>query len=397
MKYRSIIRDGSCSLILLFFVVCSFAQTKASLEKRRLQIIEQIDRADAMLKKNSKAQKRTLSDLKILDKKIRNRSDLLKTLQQELAHSNVELEKNSVRNNQLNERLQILREKYNKLLNSAYRHHLSYNKWAFILNANSINDSFLRWRYIKQYKALCNASFRLLEQSKQELAVSNQSLNAAIEERKLLIEQQQNQNDLILQEKQEKAEMLESLQSDQSTLKEQLAVQKRKRARLNQAIEAAIFKAFGREDLSSTESYTAKPTSTSAFQRGRLAWPVDNGEVIVGFGKQRHASLRDIMIESNGIDIRVDMGSAAYVVYPGKVVGISKVQGFQNIVIIQHNDYYSVYSKLEKVYLSPGQEVRQGDRIGMIYLDEAGSTVLHFEIWKGKKKLNPSNWLKSKI
>jgi len=60
------------------------------------------------------------------------------------------------------------------------------------------------------------------------------------------------------------------------------------------------------------------------------------------------------------------------------------------MIIIDHSDYYTVYSKLTSARVQKGNSLLVGDVIG-----ELGSTGdLHFEIWKGKTKLDPQDWLK---
>ena len=76
----------------------------------------------------------------------------------------------------------------------------------------------------------------------------------------------------------------------------------------------------------------------------------------------------------------------------GTVIGITTIPGYDNMVIVQHGKYYSVYSKLVEVNISKGQKVKAGERIGQ--LKNKRSAELHFEFWEGKKKLNPELWLK---
>jgi len=210
------------------------------------------------------------------------------------------------------------------------------------------------------------------------------------------LDQQSQQVNLLESEQKQMDGILEELQSNEKTLNSQLAQQKKKRESLNLAIENAIVAVLKGEEIPETTN-NSSTVSNLKDQQGELDWPVDNGKVVSGFGKQRHPNLKDIMIENNGIDIQTNIGSAAYCIFDGEVVGINKIPGYQNIVLVKHQNYYTVYSKLEKVYVAKGDRLIKGDRLGLIYLDEQGITTLHFEIWEGKSKKNPSSWLKSKI
>jgi septal ring factor EnvC (AmiA/AmiB activator) len=62
-------------------------------------------------------------------------------------------------------------------------------------------------------------------------------------------------------------------------------------------------------------------------------------------------------------------------------------------VIVNHGEYYTVYSKLKDVSVSQGQTVALKQIIGSIAEDEDGATEIHFEIWLNQDKQNPELWL----
>jgi murein hydrolase activator len=70
-------------------------------------------------------------------------------------------------------------------------------------------------------------------------------------------------------------------------------------------------------------------------------------------------------------------------------VGVQFIPGYQNMVIVQHGAYYTVYSNLESLSVSKGDEVAAGQAIGKL-----GSDDLHFEVWREKQRLNPAGWLR---
>jgi len=76
---------------------------------------------------------------------------------------------------------------------------------------------------------------------------------------------------------------------------------------------------------------------------------------------------------------------------------VSKVMSFpnlNNVVIVRHGEYLTVYSNLDVVNVKEGQEVTTRQAIGKVhYNTEEQKTELHFEIWKGKMIQNPENWL----
>jgi septal ring factor EnvC (AmiA/AmiB activator) len=55
--------------------------------------------------------------------------------------------------------------------------------------------------------------------------------------------------------------------------------------------------------------------SNFAENRGRMSFPVSSGTVIERFGKQPHPVFKNIIIENNGVKIKVPAGSKARCVF----------------------------------------------------------------------------------
>ncbi|OPZ81768.1 MAG: Murein hydrolase activator EnvC precursor [bacterium ADurb.Bin431] len=79
----------------------------------------------------------------------------------------------------------------------------------------------------------------------------------------------------------------------------------------------------------------------------------------------------------------------------GQVQTITWQRGSGNIVIVSHGEgFYTVYTHLEEIRVSQDDPVRQGQVIGTV--GESGSIngpVLHFQIWKNTRNLDPEEWL----
>ncbi len=101
---------------------------------------------------------------------------------------------------------------------------------------------------------------------------------------------------------------------------------------------------------------------------------------------------------NNGIDITTDTDAPVRALFKGTVAGKVFVPGYQNMLIIQHGEYYSVYSRLKRVDVRKGEEVRTGQQIGLVSTlpEDQQTSQVHLEIWKGKSKLDPLSWLISR-
>jgi murein DD-endopeptidase MepM/ murein hydrolase activator NlpD len=63
--------------------------------------------------------------------------------------------------------------------------------------------------------------------------------------------------------------------------------------------------------------------------------------------------------------------------------------------MLKHGEYYSAYSNLESVSVKRGDKLKSGAQLGIVGKDSnTGSYLLHFEIWEGKNKEDPEDWLK---
>jgi murein DD-endopeptidase MepM/ murein hydrolase activator NlpD len=65
-------------------------------------------------------------------------------------------------------------------------------------------------------------------------------------------------------------------------------------------------------------------------------------------------------------------------------------------LILNHRDgFRTVYAHLADISVSEGESVKEGSRIGKSGESIVGS-ILHFEIYKDREKLDPEQWLKQK-
>lgn len=138
----------------------------------------------------------------------------------------------------------------------------------------------------------------------------------------------------------------------------------------------------------------AKLASSFGALKGRMPLPVPSGFISDRFGVHQHPLLKGVMINNNGVDIQTNAGAAVHAVYDGEVKTVVNVPGINMMVAIQHGEYFTVYSKLANVSVSPGQKVRTGQRIGSVASDEDGTAEINFQVWRNTVKQNPESWLR---
>lgn len=95
-----------------------------------------------------------------------------------------------------------------------------------------------------------------------------------------------------------------------------------------------------------------------------------------------------------GIDIAANTGTVIISAMEGKVVLVSSQGDYGNHIKIQKDDVITLYAHCSKIYVSEGQEIKQGEQIA-----EVGATGnvtgphLHFEVRKGANLVNPDDLL----
>lgn len=149
----------------------------------------------------------------------------------------------------------------------------------------------------------------------------------------------------------------------------------------------------------SANKQAAAATGISGFEKmkGALPKPVAGSFKITSpFGRHALPELPDVMYDNPGIDAEVAAGATAQAVYGGKVSGVYMIPGYSTVVIVNHGNYYTVYGNIQSASVKVGDSVSQGQGLGKLAAaeDSPGHSMIHFEVWHNREKLNPSAWIR---
>ena len=112
------------------------------------------------------------------------------------------------------------------------------------------------------------------------------------------------------------------------------------------------------------------------------------------YGKQKHSVFKTVETFNNGVDIATEKNTVIRTVFDGTVSRIFFIKGEGKAVLINHGEYFTVYSGLKEVVVKGADKLLSKEKIGTVLThEEENKTELHFEIWKGKEKRDPSKWL----
>lgn len=99
---------------------------------------------------------------------------------------------------------------------------------------------------------------------------------------------------------------------------------------------------------------------------------------------------------NKGINIAGSMGEPIQASASGKVVYSGNgLRGYGNLIIIKHNNLYlSAYAHCRRVFVRDGDWVRQGQKIAEMGNTGSDKTMLHFEIRRAGKPIDPMTLLR---
>ena len=383
------------------------AQSRKELEDKRLKLIQEINQTNQKLQETQKNKAATLERYIALRSQVKKRQQLVATMQEEIADADTAIIRSESVMEALNDDIRRLRNEYAQMLRTAWRIRLQQSHLAFILSAKSLNQALQRRQYVRQYERYRRRQAKLIEETQLMLSNKISQLEKRKTEQQSLIVSVEEQAELLRGEMLNKDKALQSLKADENRLVKDLERREKERERFSSAIEQIIRNEMAqkRKDARTAppprkitspakaneeRSDTPAPDNSGfGARKGSLSWPVGGGRISRAFGPQPHPTLRGVTVPNNGVDISAPAGSAVSSVHIGKVVGVQFIPGYQNMVIVQHGAYYTVYSNLESLSVSKGDEVAAGQAIGKL-----GSDDLHFEVWREKQRLNPAGWLR---
>jgi lipoprotein NlpD len=128
----------------------------------------------------------------------------------------------------------------------------------------------------------------------------------------------------------------------------------------------------------------SSPSPVSKWQ-----WPA-SGDVISRFDPDK--------LNAKGINIHGRLGEAVRAAAGGRVVYSGNgLQGYGELIIIKHNDHYlSAYAHNRRRLVKQGDVVSAGDEIATMGHGNDGKALLHFEIRRDGKPVDPLHYLPSR-
>lgn len=448
----NVLRFLLCTLLIIISGQV-FAQSSASLKKKKQAINNEIAELKRTRSKIDRSKKLSLAQINILDEQIKLREEKIETINSEIRLLSNKIYDNTTEVKSLQSQLSKLKSEYAKMVQFAYRNQGSYNKLMFIFASSNFNQAYKRLKYLQQFSDSRRRKAVYIENTKEDLTHKITELDKNKKEKSSLLEDEIHEKLDLGEDKEDQSKVLSSLNLQDQKLQQQLDAKQKQAKAINNAIQSAVRKEIlaeqrraieaarkaaakakmielarrraealkrtrelaanrraptskiertvpeHREDeakpmakgsaILSSNPVTAKLSSDFLSNRGSLPKPVQ-GVVTQSFGSHTY---KNVTVENTGINIKTADGASVYAIFNGQVVNVVYLINSYTI-IIRHGEYFSIYSKLRNATVSAGEKVTTRQLIGTVATDRSeGSTELQFQIWKGANPVNPSSWI----
>ena len=395
--------------LILALCVCLPAQGQKTsmkkLESQRAQLEKDIALLNRQLAQNSKSSSEAMSNLSLVRNKIRAREKLIAGCDQTLRILGDSIRVCQQEMDRLQARYDTLSLYYGRLIRGTYKNRDSRLWYMYVLSSESLGQGLRRFGYLRGLSAQMSDQALKIRETNAQLEVERERLSALRDEANEMRRKVVQERSSLQSEEAESNRLVNQLNKDRKKYQQQLQEKNRQKEALNRKIadliraeqEAASGKGKNKGGKSggkttSTEIDT-KLSNEFASNKGRLPWPVE-GAIVERFGKHKHPVYQNVDLpQNNGVTLVVKRGAQAKAVFNGKVTQIVVLPGYNQCVLVNHGEYFTLYSKLKSVAVKVGQKVTTGQVVGTVDTI-GGEDQFHFELWKGSTPQNPENWLR---
>jgi septal ring factor EnvC (AmiA/AmiB activator) len=388
----------SILLLLLMVVSALHAQSKEDLQQQKQKAFDDIKMTRELMEKTTKKRVGSVQQLRLLQKGINSRAELISALESEVKIVNREIEFTKDEIKKLEAENELNKQEYARLIYYAYRNHSSYEKLMYILAGSTISQSYQRYKYLKYISEYRIEKAHQIEQLMVELDLKRENLLVLRSEKLDVMEEKDLEQEKLIGQRGRQSKMVKDLSRQESGLRKQI----KEKERIARELEAEIRKIIEEEarKVSADNIYAALTPEQELVgndfrkNKGKLPWPVDKGIITTGFGDNEFPGLVGTSVKNNGIDINSAPGTKVRAVFDGEVTKVFAINGANYTVLIRHGQFLTVYQNLVNVRVKSGDKVLTKESLGDAFTDQTHKvSMVHFEVWQERNILNPEAWL----
>ncbi len=390
---------GRRILLIILTLACSLSvfgqKTKSQLQKEKRQSVERIKEVEKILQETSAKKKNTLGELNALNQRIVEQKNLITSIRNEIGLLNGEIRENNGIIAVLDEDLRKLKEEYAAMLFAAQKASNSTTRLTFLFSSDSFDQLVMRLRYMEQYGEARKLQAELISQVQAELGNQVKQIETKREEKNKLLSDSEHENANLASLRRKHSSLVKALEKEDQQLRRDLDETRKALTVLDRKINDIIKEEMEREALALKSNKSVSVALSSSFEenKNKLPWPVSTGFISQRFGRQNHPVLKGIVLQNDGVNIQTKQNEKVKCVFNGEVRSVAFIPTFGRTVIINHGEYYSVYTGLKEVYVKSGQKVTTNQEIGQVISNNEGISELRFQILKKFTPLDPQAWL----
>tara|TARA_B100000941_G_C28486824_1_gene545500 strand:+ start:440 stop:1624 length:1185 start_codon:yes stop_codon:yes gene_type:complete len=388
------------NLLFLFFIYAgsylNSQDSREDLEREREINIKKIEEAEKILFESEKTKTVSIGKLRVINKQIINRQSLINSLRSDIVTQNQKIKSLVKIISSLNNDIKILLNEYSDMIYNSYKSRSSLTKLSYIFSSDNYNQMFRRLNYLFQYSSFRQNQVREIKEVRDNLKEEESSLLKVRINKDYLLRNELSESNKLQNLKGKQKKIISDLNKKQKQIRKEIENRREALAKLDLLIREIISKES--EKSKSKDEILDFEKVSSEFESliGRHKWPVKSGFISNKFGEHAHPIIKSIKIKNDGIDIQTNQSSKVFPIFYGEVSTIAFIPGMNNVVILNHGNYFTLYAKLKNLKIEKGQILNVNDVIGDLVTNSDGITELQFQIWKNNVKLNPENWIMKK-
>lgn len=385
-------------VVLLSVSMAASAQDTRAQEEKKARLEREIAIIDKQLAQNASQSSSMLTDLSLIRKKISNRKALVSESDRVIRQYSDSIYLAQKEINRLQARVDTLTVHYSKLVLSAYKNRDSRIWYMYMFASDNLGQAFRRFGYFRNLSTQMKNEAKSIRTMQDELALKQERLALLKKDAEAVKAERQKELDNLRKDENKADSVVKKLQKDRKKYQSQLASKKKEINALNREIERLIANAMNKDGQKTGSKKPKAPVDMKldaefSKNKGKLPWPAD-GPVVSRFGKHYHPVYKNLELPpNNGVDIALAKGEHVKAVFDGVVSQVLVMPGYNQCVLVQHGNYFTLYCKMKNIAVKAGDKVKTGQLIGDIDTIN-GQTQLHFEVWKGKDPQNPETWLR---
>ena len=385
-------------VVLLSVSMAASAQDTRAQEEKKARLEREIAIIDKQLAENASQSSSMLTDLSLIRKKISNRKALVSESDRVIRQYSDSIYLAQKEINRLQARVDTLTAHYSKLVLSAYKNRDSRIWYMYMFASDNLGQAFRRFGYFRNLSTQMKNEAKSIRAMQDELALKQERLALLKKDAEAVRAERKKELDNLKKDESKADNVVKKLQKDRKKYQSQLASKKKEIDALNREIARLIANAMNKDGQKSSSKKPKAPVDMKldaefSKNKGKLPWPAD-GPVVSRFGKHYHPVYKNLELPpNNGVDIALAKGEHVKAVFDGVVSQVLVMPGYNQCVLVQHGNYFTLYCKMKNIAVKAGDKIKTGQLIGDIDTIN-GQTQLHFEVWKGKDPQNPETWLR---